>query len=468
MAASLQAITVAGPSLTLGTDVLIFEHLLFDHTSRLQPPQTAEASNIRDEEITLGRLAVIRQHALGSLVNLKSPPADVIVRELTALRAGRPPFTGCTVIDASCHGSGRDLAGLRALSEASGVNIVASAGISADAASAFAEEPEELANKLVEELTKGVEVPGRFVEPIRCGVLALGDGIYSQNTKARTILLQGVGEAQRRTGAPLLIALPANPPPSGTPASSQMTSAVGAIVELIETYGARPDGIIVCHAQNLWSSHQTQSVYTDQLLRLGVTLCVDGLGCDWMRAGAYDLVASRDGEDVSMDVSDSNQHQLHALEDESEPPSESLLAETVARLASRNYAPQIMLSHGISTRLQFESYGGGGLSHIKRVFLPKLQKRGLSPEHATLLLSGNACKALAWWTPGGPAPRVCKVWTCYSCHRSFEEALNPAEALPTDQMYYEKFEYRYCSTHCLGGHRKAGFKAGFRCEPPAS
>ena len=112
MAASLQAITVAGPSLTLGSDVLIFEHLLFDHTSRLQPPQTAEASNIRDEEITLGRLAVIRQHALGSLVNLKSPPADVIVRELTALRAGRPPFTGCTVIDASCHGSGRDLAGI--------------------------------------------------------------------------------------------------------------------------------------------------------------------------------------------------------------------------------------------------------------------------------------------------------------------------------------------------------------------
>ena len=290
------------------------------------------------------------------------------MRELTALRAGRPPFTGCTVIDASCHGSGRDLAGLKALSEASGVNIVASAGISAEAASAFAVEPEELAKKLVEALTKGVEVPGRFVEPIRCGVLALGDGIYSQNTKARTILLQGVGEAQRRTGAPLLIALPANPPPSvGTPASSQMTSAVGAIVELIETYGARPDGIIVCHAQNLWSSHQTQSVYTDQLLRLGVTLCVDGLGCDWMRAGAYDLVASRDGEDVSMDVSDSNQHQLHALEDESEPPSESS--------SPRRSAPRLTelraAAHAVSRHLDTSTIRivrRRRLSHIKRVF----------------------------------------------------------------------------------------------------
>ena len=55
---------------------------------------------------------------------------------------------------------------------------------------------------------------------------------------------------------------------------------------------------------------------------------------------------------------------------------------------------------------------------------------------------------------------------CDGCQRWFEEAVNPAEELPTDQNYYEKFDHRYCTMACLSAHRKAGFKSGFTCPPP--
>ena len=65
-----------------------------------------------------------------------------------------------------------------------------------------------------------------------------------------------------------------------------------------------------------------------------------------------------------------------------------------------------------------------------------------------MLTAGNAKRLLMWWRPAGPAARICKTWECSSCHRQFEEALNPAEALPTDQNYYEKHQFRsVCPSH---------------------
>ena len=39
----LQAVCVRGPTTALGSDVLIHEHLIFDHTARLLPPETPPA-----------------------------------------------------------------------------------------------------------------------------------------------------------------------------------------------------------------------------------------------------------------------------------------------------------------------------------------------------------------------------------------------------------------------------------------
>ena len=99
--------------------------------------------------------------------------------------------------------------------------------------------------------------------------------------------------------------------------------------------------------------------------------------------------------------------------------------------------------------------------------LPRLSRSGVGAAALERLRSANAKQLLRWWTPAERAPRVLKAWECAGCHTKHYEAANPAEALPSDHIYYEKFEHRYCSTSCLSAHRKASFVVPFQCAPPA-
>ena len=40
---------------------------------------------------------------------------------------------------------------------------------------------------------------------------------------------------------------------------------------------------------------------------------------------------------------------------------------------------------------------------------------------------------------------------------AYEAPINDADALPTDQPFYHKFDFVYCSMACLSAHRKAGY-----------
>lgn len=424
-------ISVTGPTDSLGTDILLHEHLIFNHSSRALPPVKSEDTAMRDEEITLGRLAVLRQNARVALTNWRGPPADVLVRELIALRAGRPAGS-CTIVDASV--AGRDVAGLRALSEASGVTIIASAGVTADEASACADDIDALADRLVNELTHGVV---GVDPPVRCGVLVLGDCMAPDSPPAaRGATLGAIGQAHRRTGAPVLLALPA--------VLGDAASAIGAVSELMDA-GVRASGLVICHAQRLLAADMAPAI--ERLVSLGVSLCVDSIGCDWMVAGA--------GSAASLPPFEA-------------PPADAALAPQIMALLRRDgqLAQRLLLSHAVASRLQFETYGGGGLRHLRLAFLPRLVHLGLGADDSDRITRGNAALLLAWWRPAAPPPRVCKQWECDGCHRRFDEAVNVSEALPTDQDYYEKLTFRYCSTHCLSQHRKAGFPASFTCAPP--
>ena len=125
MSSAPRAVCVRGPTDALGETLLCHEFLLFDLRSRLVPPATAEETMLRDAAITLERLSELRSSSRTLLANLQTPPVEAVLQELTALRAGRPPFA-CTVVDATL--AGRSLPDLLALSERSGVNIVAAPG----------------------------------------------------------------------------------------------------------------------------------------------------------------------------------------------------------------------------------------------------------------------------------------------------------------------------------------------------
>ena len=479
------AVTVTGTTADgLGTEVLPFEQLVFDHSSRFESSTSLNLSSLRDAELSLGRLSMLRQYARHTLANLRGPPRDVLASELSSLLEGRPRLSTCTVVDAT-FGPARDLAGLLSLSEETGVNIVASAGITVDEANALSRTDEEEAaeavdiaiNQLVAELTKGVEVNYRPCDAsaasaathVRCGMLVAGDGAHlPPGSQAREITLRVVGQAQMRTGAPLLVALPAHASRDGGRA------AIALVRSLVSEHGASAQGILVGHAQNLLvdtsggvslnSPHPPAEVAlaaSRELLGLGCCLCFDGFGASWGVPGYDDAAAHNGSSSAPMGSALSGPLAMP-------PPSDRTVARVVVQLLSSGFAEQIVLSQGTWSRLQYAAFGGGGLSYLRDSVVPLFSQAGLAANDAAMqaVLCGNATRLLSWWRPAEKPPRLVKIWECYGCHRSFEEAANPAEALETDHVYYEKKDMRYCSMPCLSAHRKANFALSFACKPP--
>ena len=139
---------------------------------------------------------------------------------------------------------------------------------------------------------------------------------------------------------------------------------------------------------------------------------------------------------------------------------------TARRRRSLRYADRLLLSLGVSSRLQLASCGGGGFGFLQRAFLPRARRHGLSAADEERITTSNAAAILCYWTPPPPPERTVRHWSCDACHRGYVEAVNEAEALPEDRVYFEKFSYRYCSTACLGAHRRAEFVQPFSAPPP--
>ena len=196
------------------------------------------------------------------------------------------------------------------------------------------------------------------------------------------------------------------------------------------------DRVVLTHAQHLLGA----PVALAALAARGVTLCFDGLGMGWAHAGAR----GRERDPWST------------------PPSD----DDIARVVAGGTLPRVLVSTGVGSRLQLASCGGGGYGHVLRSFLPRARHRGLTAEAEARISRTHAAALLAWDRPPARAPRLVTTWTCATCHRSFDEAVHPSEALGTDRTYYEKYEWRYCAAACLAAHRKAGFAQPFSAPPP--
>ena len=527
-----RAVSVLGPldaSVLEGGTVLPHEMLLFDQLSRQTPPSTLELQQLRDATPSLSNLAALRANPLAVSANLRSPSLDVVAEELQRLAAVAAPGP-CVVVDVvPTAADGRDPASLVALARKTGVHIimgvsrtlaaVAAAEVAAAAAAATqggaqgdddgASTAEQLiAQQLVDELTSGVPVPGEG------GVCAgvLGELLaHPQRSAAHATLLRAAAAAQMRTGAPIWVAIPAMaaaaaaaeaaaaavatedgadggdgssmrmdteeaapPPPllagSASPGStpgqrraSALASALAAqenavqeTLRLVVAHGGAAERLVLSHAQHLLGNPEAMR----SLLRQGCTLCFDHLGCGWQLAAA-------------------DAHTDPLLE----PPSDGAVAAAVAALVAEGFGAQLLASSGVETALQLRAFGGGGYAHVLERWLPRLRRQlgggegdgqgggGDANAHADtmrMLRGATAARLLCWRLPDAPAARLVRSWTCTSCHRTFEEPVNPAEALPTDQRYYEKLDFRYCAMQCLANHRKAKWAQPFGPTPPPS
>ena len=230
---------------------------------------------------------------------------------------------------------------LLALSEKSGVNIIAATGYNK---SKFSEKftasktHTELVREMLEDLTRGMEGT-----KIRAGVIKAASS-RDKMTAGEKKVFQAAAEAHLQTGAPLSTHTEA-----GTLALEQ--------ISLLTSLGVRPERILIGHLDR-----KLDEDYLLEVAKSGVMLGFDQIG----KEKYYP-----DKERITM----------------------------IKKLVKAGFQKQILLSGDMARRSSWPAYGfgkGPGLTFILWRFIPWLISSGVPVQTARQILTDNPAAFLAW------------------------------------------------------------------------
>jgi phosphotriesterase-related protein len=330
--------TVTGP-VPVGElgPTLMHEHLLIDFRCRHRPG---------DDEVTApdGRLdpsdrwLLVRDQAAheANLVRTELSQAEEELRDLFA--AG-----GRTVVDVTCEGLGRDLPGLRTLSQRTGVLVVGSAGFYVHAS-----HPEWLhdadVRRIADRLT--ADVLGAGPDGIACGFIGeIGVDAFL-DCEIDVVLASAI--AQSRTGAAVAIH-------TASGVLHDQRAPTLALVRRFVDAGGDPARLVLCHQDGSGDDPS----YQDRLLELGVVLSYDTFGFE---------TCFRRGTDYAQLPSDTRR--IAELRD----------------LWDRGWGEQVVVSHDVCYRSMTRRWGGWGIAHLFETLPPRFAAAGLGDaERATML-----------------------------------------------------------------------------------
>lgn len=294
------------------------------------------------------------EHVLiqGGLILVKEPDfrLDSIekgIEELLDFQA----FGGCTVVDASPIGIGRNPDGLRSISVASSVRIVAATGFHKtryylDSHWRFRYPVEEIARLLIEEIEIGMEQHG-YEGPLihrseaRAGIIKAASD-YQKIDGPTEVALEAAALAHIRTGAPILTHTE-----MGTQGLQQ--------VRLLQSKGVRPENVILSHMDR-----NLDLFVHRELAETGAFLEYDGPG----RVKYFP---------------------------------ESTLIAVIRGMFDAGLGQHILLGGDTARRSYWKAYGGGpGMAYMLEHFVPRLRREGFTKEQIDLLLIYNPARALAF------------------------------------------------------------------------
>ena len=255
---------------------------------------------------------------------------------------------GGTVVEVSSIGLGRNPAGLRRISDATGVHVVMGSGWYREEGYppyVYQLSTNELAQKIVEDLTNGVDG-----SEIRAGVIGeIGTERY-HITPAQERVFRAAARAQKQTG----VSIWTHTTHFGELALEQ--------IALLREEGVPAQRIVISHLGDRFGARHFRAI-----AEKGVFLGIDNIGY------------SGDGY----------------------PPDE-VRARNVVELIAEGYEDQLLLSLDICMKHHLHSYGGKGYDHLQRRFLPLLKELGVEEERLTKMTITNPARALAFDGPENP------------------------------------------------------------------
>ncbi|WP_055478378.1 phosphotriesterase family protein [Sphaerimonospora mesophila] len=228
---------------------------------------------------------------------------------------------GGTLVDLTSIGHGRDPAGLRRISAATGLNIVMGSGRHHPARTGgpAGRDAESLTEEIVRDLTEGVD-------GVRAGIIGEIGALDPEEPDERAVLV-AAARASAITGAAISIRR------SGDPAAQRR------VLDLLAGEGADLTRVAVGHCDAL----SPRPDELEPLLDRGVFVQFDGIG------RLPSVLSVSDDQDV---------------------------AAAVLELARRGHAGRILLSQGVCAKVRLLAYGGGGYGFILRQFVPYLRMLG--------------------------------------------------------------------------------------------
>lgn len=335
--------TVLGdiPASSLGK-TLVHEHLISSITFTWEPD---DAPELAAEQLTLERLGEVRTYAAYAIRhNLYLDDVGNAIRELRPFQAAG----GCSLIDCTCNGIGRDIRAIQFIARASGVHLVASCGYYTRRTHPRSlEERSEaaIAAEFVAELLEGIDGT-----TVRAGVIKTGVGSYPMHPVEKRVL-RAAARAQHETGTAIFV----HPPPG--------TESPFEIARVLERAGAQMDRVEISHL--------------DERFRTDVRL--------FKRLGRYGCYFGFDtfGRDIYY-VSRQKQH-----------PSDAQRIEAIARVIDAGLGDRITLGHDIGLRHELVAFGGHGYSHILKNIVPRMRVRGIPQEAIDRMLVENPARLVA-------------------------------------------------------------------------
>ena len=263
-------------------------------------------------------------------LHLQQP--DLALAELGHLRAA-----GCgAVVEMSVLDFGRDLAGLRDLSQRSGVHVVAATGFRRGATAAAAGVPDDW--EVIADLLRRDALIGE--DGVRVGVLKAGSGRGELTSRDRATL-RAAAVVQQETGIPIST-------------HSDAGKLVVDQVRELDRWGADLDKVAVGHIDR-----DLDVAVHEAVLTTGASVIYDQIG-----------------KEKYADIDD--------------------YARLLARIADAGYAGQVMLSSDFGRRSYLTAFGGGpGLAYVPRTFRREVVAAGVDDALLAAALGPNVWRFYA-------------------------------------------------------------------------
>lgn len=255
---------------------------------------------------------------------------------------------GKSVVDTTNIGWGRNPEGLKKISEATGLHIVASTGFYVEPAHpSFVKEVliEELTSRMVKELTEGIDGT-----EVRAGMI--GEiGTSAELTEQEEKVLRAAARAQVQTGAPMNVHL------------ATMKGREGPkVLDILEQEGVDLSRVVLSHLDFVLDDFEHQK----SLASRGVFLEFDSFGMDF----------SVDSKDFT-------------------PPCDIDKVKGLKRLIDDGFAGQLLISQDICFKISLKCFGGNGYAHILENIVPLMKSQGIEDETIRKIMVENPARFLA-------------------------------------------------------------------------